>query len=168
MEIWKDISGYEGLYQASSFGRILSLKRGIILKQQLNPSGYYYVALSKDGKAKRFLVSRLIAKTFIPNPDNLPEVNHKDENTKNNVVENLEWCDQAYNNTYGTRIKRVCNTIRKQRNCRPIIQIDGDKVVKWDCIGEAAKQLGFNKACIYRVCINKRKFYKGYRWEYAS
>lgn len=113
-EIWVDIKGYEGLYQVSNLGRVKSLERidslghkrkEKIFKPQKN-KGYLRVSLWKDGKGKKYSIHRLVAIAFIPNPDNLPEVNHKDENKFNNNVDNLEWCTVAYNNTYGTRIQR--------------------------------------------------------------
>ena len=116
-EMWKDIPSYEGLYEASNMGRIKSKERYSdnyyvrekILTQKLNQR-YFYVTLRKDGKAKTLRVHRLIAKAFLPNPDNLPEVNHKDENTVNNAIWNLEWCDSNYNLNYGTRIERGVKT----------------------------------------------------------
>lgn len=119
MEIWKDIEGYEGLYQVSNEGNVKSLKREItykdgrkklikerILKKILSDLGYYHVMLCKNGISKRFKIHRLVANAFIPNINNLPIINHKDENPKNNSVENLEWCDQNYNVHYGTMIER--------------------------------------------------------------
>lgn len=112
MEIWKDIEGYEGLYQVSNKGRIKSLnyrrtgKEGM-LKGKPDKNGYLIVFLYKKGeKPKPFLIHRLVAKGFIPNVNDLPEVNHIDENKENNHVENLEWCDRKYNMNYGTRTKR--------------------------------------------------------------
>ena len=113
MEIWKDIKGYEGLYQVSNKGRIKSLnyrrtgKEGI-LKGVPTKYGYLMVTLYKKGeKPEHFSVHRLVAEAFIPNHDNLPEVNHIDENKENNHVKNLEWCDRKYNMNYGTRNERA-------------------------------------------------------------
>lgn len=115
-EIWKDILGYEGLYQVSSYGRVRSLDRydernrflrGRILKLHTLRRGYLDVRLCSNGKVKSFLVHRLVAEIFIPNPDNLPQVNHRDENPSNDNVDNLEWCDGKYNVNYGTRIDRI-------------------------------------------------------------
>lgn len=112
-EVWRDIEGYEGIYLVSNFGRIKSLPRRtpglnankeIFLKQFEDKDGYYLVNLYKNGKAKLTRVSRIVAKTFIPNPNKYPEVNHKDENPKNNHTDNLEWCTKRYNLTYGHRL----------------------------------------------------------------
>ena len=125
MEVWKDIKGYEGLYQVSNLGRVRSLpriietessnqyktfhnvqeKKGKILKQK--ESDYKSVALYKDKKSKYYMVHRLVAQAFISNPNGYLYVNHKDEDKYNNCVENLEWCTQSYNINYGDRNKKV-------------------------------------------------------------
>ena len=107
-EYWKSVVGYEGLYMVSNWGRVKSIKFGKerILKPVTNSSGYLLVGLYKNNIEKKYSVHRLVAEAFIPNPYNLPQVNHKDENKQNNVVSNLEWCTHEYNNTYGTRIER--------------------------------------------------------------
>lgn len=123
-ELWVDIKGYEGFYQVSNFGRVRSLPRVIVrkgyvsqhfngkyLKSMIDKCGYLHVNLYKD-KLKTVKVHRLVAEAFIPNPDNLPCVNHKDEDKTNNQVDNLEWCTHAYNNSYGTHIERVANKHR--------------------------------------------------------
>ena len=115
-EEWRDIEGYEGLYQVSNLGRVKSLNcRGHkgcigILTPRFDGKGYEMVALYKEGKARNTKVHRLVAQAFIPNPNNYPQVNHKDEDKTNNCVDNLEWCDTQYNNTYGTRIERMLKT----------------------------------------------------------
>ena len=109
-EIWKDISGYEGLYQVSNLGRVKSFQKWkrascpeeFILSPSLSNNGYLQVTLYKQKKRKKLLVHRLVAEGFVRNPDNLPHVNHIDENTKNNRADNLEWCTPQYNNCYGT------------------------------------------------------------------
>lgn len=112
-EEWRDIKGYEGLYQVSNLGRVKSLrdknnkKRELILKPKIMRNGYLKVDLCKNGKQKTFTVHRLVATVFISNPKNFPTVNHKDENKLNNNVSNLEWCTVLYNNCYGTRLKKV-------------------------------------------------------------
>ena len=118
-EIWKDIIGYEGLYQVSSLGRVRSLDRyderncfrkGKVLSPGIKPDGYLVVVLSCNGKHKTIKVHRLVAQAFIPNPDGLPQVNHKNEDKSNNRVENLEWCDAKYNINFGTARIRSINT----------------------------------------------------------
>ena len=123
IEIWKDYKEYEGLYQASNLGRLRSLDRwvskngsmqfikGRILKLGNHNKGYLSVGLCKNNKEKTYLVHRIIAETFIPNPDNLPFVNHKDEDKTNNSVDNLEWCDAKYNTNYGTAIERISKSL---------------------------------------------------------
>ena len=110
MEIWKDITGYEELYQISNYGRVRSLdrydsmgrfKEGIMLKTYDNGNGYKKITLYKNGLCKTFSVHRLVAIAFIPNDNNLPQINHKDENPSNNHVDNLEWCTNEYNSNYG-------------------------------------------------------------------
>ena len=131
MEIWKDIQGYEGLYQISNLGRVKSLERTCkaktyirrvpekIYKYALDNYGYPIVTLHKEGKRKTITIHKLVANAFIPNLNNYKTINHIDENKLNNRVENLEWCTVEYNNDYGTRVQRLIKTQQK-----PIIQYD--------------------------------------------
>ena len=110
MEHWKDIEGYEGLYQVSDLGRVKALnynKTGMerVLSAGKDTGGYMYVILHKNGKGKMCSVHRLVAQAFIPNPNGLPEINHKDECKTNNIVSNLEWCTAKYNMNYGNGAK---------------------------------------------------------------
>lgn len=128
-EIWKDINGYEGIYQISNLGNVKSLDRyvnsaiknnskvkrkGQLLKPKLN-QGYYEVSLIVGNNRKWFKVHRLVAEAFIPNPNNYPQINHKDEIKTNNRVDNLEWCDAKYNCNYGTRNSKIrnCTSFKK-------------------------------------------------------
>lgn len=106
IEIWKPINGYEFLYKISNLGNVLSLRTNKLLKQNMNTSGYFAVQLCKDGKRKSYLVHRLVAEHFINNPKRCPEVNHKDEDKSNNVVDNLEWCTRKYNMNYNQLPKK--------------------------------------------------------------
>lgn len=122
MEIFKDIKGFEGLYQVSNYGNVKSLERVIednngyyikkekILTPTINSSGYYHTILRKDGKSIGVYIHRLVAEAFIPNPNNYKQVNHKDEDKTNNKVDNLEWCTPKYNANYGTAIQRRITT----------------------------------------------------------
>lgn len=127
MEIFKPIKGYEGLYEVSSLGRVKSLpkyhhtrfsgytKKEKILKCRTDSYGYQMVILCKDKKQKNYLVHRLVANTFLENPYNYDSINHKDENKLNNCVENLEFCNRNYNNNYGTRNKRISDTLKNKK-----------------------------------------------------
>lgn len=126
-EIWRDVPGYEDKYEVSNIGRVKSCSRTRkgkedsiatvkerILKQKTDKDGYKEVGLCRDGKLKYFRVHRLVATAFIPNPLNLPLINHKDENPANNTVENLEWCDFTYNRNYSlykVSQKVICNGV---------------------------------------------------------
>ena len=113
MEIWKEIPGYEGLYEVSNTGMIRSLRYNKIMIPNTNRCGYEYINLCKDGIIKTKTIHRLVAQVFIPNPDNLPIVNHKDEDKTNNNADNLEWCNQKYNVNYGmSQEKRKCTKIK--------------------------------------------------------
>ena len=108
----KDIKGYEGLYAVTSCGRVWSYRRNKFLVHATIKSGYNYVNLYKDGKKKFCRVHRLVAEAYLPNPDNLPQVNHKNEVKTDNYVNNLEFCTASYNQHYGTCIERKSHRIR--------------------------------------------------------
>ena len=164
-EIWEDVRGYEGLYKVSSMGKVKSLKWGKerILRPEKNNKGYLRVTLCKDGKNKRFYVHRLVAEAFIPNPNNLPCINHKDENPLNCNVENLEWCTQKENVNYGTRNERDAKTKSK-----PVVGIDsntGEVVVEFPSAMEAGRN-GYNQGNISECCLGKKKTAYGLIWQY--
>lgn len=126
-EIWKPVKHYEGFYEVSNYGRVKSIERDVFMydgtksrhvKEHFVPhhdngKGYLYVILYKNNVSKREYVHRIVAMAFIPNPDNLPQVNHKDEDKQNNYVDNLEWCTCKYNNNYGNHISNMVNTCRE-------------------------------------------------------
>lgn len=138
-EIWKDIEGYENLYRISNIGRVQRVTSGRILRSYDVHLGYLQVHLCKDGKVKNMFVHRLVAMAFIPNPDNLPVVNHKDRNPSNNKVDNLEWCTQEYNSKYADAQIRKGISRRK-----PIIQLslNGEFIREWESATIASKALG--------------------------
>lgn len=159
-EIWKDCKGYEGLYQVSDQGRIWSVRSQNYLNPWKDGSGYWTVQLfAKNGKRKTEKVHRLVAIAFIPNPDNLPQVNHKDENKGNPCVDNLEWCNAKYNANYGTRNERIIKSQEKKVYC-----VELNKV--FDSIKAAQEELRIKGHHIGEVCNGKRKSCDGYHWEW--
>ena len=168
-EYWKPVVGYEGLYEVSNWGRVKSLKFGKerILKQNQCMNGYYYVGLSKNGILKRYSVHRLVAEAFIPNLDNLPQVNHKDENKLNNVVSNLEWCTYKYNNCYGTRLERVRDKQINGKKSKPVLQYDleGNFIKEWKSTRECDRN-GFRQSNVAACCRGELKTYKGSIWKF--
>lgn len=172
MEEWKDIEGYEGLYQVSNLGRVKSLGNGSsnnskerILKSYKNNNGYLRVFLCKEQIRKIYLVHRLVASAFIPNTDNLPQVNHIDEDKTNNRVDNLEWCDIKYNSNYGSRNIKV-----SKANSIPILQFSktGEFIKKWESATQVERELGFNNGNIISCCKEKLKLAYGYKWGYEK
>ena len=166
-EIWCPIKGYEGLYEVSDKGRVRSIKFGKerILKPGRMTKGYLTVGLYKNGEQKMYLVHRLVAKTFIPNPDNLPEVNHKDEDKINNKVSNLEWCDRKYNQNYGTGIQRMAEKLSKS-----VLQFtkDGEFVKEWKSATDVKRNLGYSKGNISSCCTGKLKSAYNFIWKYKD
>lgn len=169
MEEWRDIKGYEGKYQISNLGRVKSLRdshnnyREKYIKSRIR-RGYLSVTLCNKGKQKQFLVHRLIAEAFIPNPNNYPQVNHKDENKLNNNIENLEWCTVLYNNCYGTRLKRVGEKNSGKGNAMYGKPSPNRKKVKcittgetFDSITEAAKKYKCKPSHIIQNCKGEIK-----------
>jgi hypothetical protein len=177
MEAWKDIPGYEGLYQVSNLGRVKSLARyrmnngnsqtfveERILKPFICGKGYCKVELSKNGTAKPYGVHRLVATAFLTNINNYPQVNHKDENKLNNNAENLEWCDNFYNVHYGTGIRRCADKRSVPVIARNIIT---NEVIIYKSMACAVTD-GFDRSNISKCCRGIYKQYRGFTWMYAS
>ena len=162
MEEWRDIEGYEGLYQVSNEGRVRNVKRNKVRSFSDNGCGYYNVLLSKNGNKTPHYVHRLVAEAFIPNPNNLPEVNHKNEDKTLNTVENLEWCTSKYNMNYGTARER---TSEKQRKKVYQYTKDGVLVRVWDGVN-ITKNYGYDTSSVSNCCNGIRKTHKGYKWSY--
>ena len=169
MEEWRPVVGYEGLYEVSNMGRVKSLERTVwdnrgcyrtvherILKPRKDRSGYLQVNLSKDGKVKWCTVHRLVAIAFLDNADNLPEVNHKDEDKTNNCVENLEWCSRSYNMEYSYG-----------KSVLAIHKING-LILEFTSIHEAERQLGIANQSICACLKGKTKSAGGYVWYYSD
>lgn len=165
-EIWKKINDYED-YAVSSLGRVKSLKYGKerILKQSRCTGGYLYVFLCMGNRVKSFRVHRLVAIAFLDNPDNLPEVNHKDENIENNCIENLEWAESRYNKNYGSRVERIAKA--KTRKIEQIDAKTGKCIAVFDGGKDAAKSVGLKSpAHIYECCRGGRDTSGGYVWRW--
>ena len=166
-EIWCPINGYGGLYEVSDQGRVKSIGYGKerILRPGRNGRGYLKVGLHRNGECKWYDMHRLVAQAFIPNPQNLPEVNHKDENKTNNSVQNLEWCDSKYNNNYGTRNQRMAEKLSK-----PILQYtkSGKLVREWKSTRDVERNLGYFHNSISNCCNGKLKSAYNFIWKFKD
>ena len=191
LEIWRtavyDGEIYEGLYQVSNLGRFKNLNyrntgKAELLNPGTNKDGYLQVCLSKNGEYKMCLFHRLIAETFLPNPENKPYINHKIEGDKgkkiNMVIFNedgtvnkerttIEWCTPKENNDYGTRNERVAKANTNGIRSKPVLQLSltGDLIREWPSVGECGRN-GFNKGAVAACCRGEKPQYKGFRWEY--
>ena len=172
-EVWKDVVGFEGLYKVSNKGNVYSVgrrdlrgnrRRGRMLKPKYNGSGYLTVNMYKNGKPKTRTVHRLVAETFLPNPNDLPQVNHRDEDKDNNNVENLEWCDSKYNINYGTRTERLSKKVRA-------VNIKTDEVLEFNSTQDAGRK-GYTQGAVAAACRGayyaRGHAYKGYIWSYEE
>jgi len=183
-EIWKDIEGYEGIYQVSNCGRIKSLdrfihnkgsrngkgyfKNGEIKKQTLNNKGYFMVTFCKSGKVSTKQVSRLVAQAFIPNPYNKPEVDHIDTNPQNNKISNLKWVTSVENNNNELTLKHYSNWQKGKPKftSKKVICLNDGKI--FDSLSICEANYGLNKGSVYRCCISEYKQTKGYQFIYYS
>ena len=189
-EQWLPIDGFDGMYLISNYGRVKSLhykntNQERILKPNTTKDDYQLVTLYKDCKPKWLYVHRLVAMYFITNPNNLPQVNHKDENKCNNHVDNLEWCDCKYNLNYGTRNEKASKSLigkftgenhprygkfsKDNPTSKKVIQItlDNQFVKTWDSMMDIKRKLGYNQGNISNCCKGRQKSAYGYKWQYA-
>ena len=167
-EYWKDIAGFEGKYQISSLGRIKSYlvdNSGRIMRPMVCTNGYLRIDLRKNGRYYKYLIHRLVAEAFLPNPNNFEYVNHKDETRDNNCVNNLEWCTKKYNLNYGTIKERQ----RKAKEI-PVLQFtkNGEFVRQWDSSMEVEKTLGWDRSAILRCCNGKQATSHNYVWKHIK
>ena len=180
-EVWKDIVGYEGLYQVSNLGRVKSLnykhtKKEGVLAFKRHKSGYLTVMLCKNGENKNRSIQTLVAGEFIENPENKPCVNHIDGNKENNAVENLEWVTYSENTRHAIRtgLRADCNTRGKVGALNPlskrVLQYSksGEFIKEWPCMSDAARFYGCNPALIVNCCAGRHKTVKGYVWKRAE
>ena len=181
-EIWKPVVGYEGFYEVSNIGKVRSLARIVecndgrkrklktrTLRQSCAPSGYYMVTLHKNGKQKSGLVHRLVCEAFIPKPLGKDEVNHKDENSKNNNATNLEWVTAKENNNYGTRQERARKAIVEAQG-RAVRQLsrDGELVAEYESLSAACNATGTHVPNIIKCAKGIYKTAGGYIWKYKN
>ena len=177
-EIWKAVEGYNGKYEVSNFGRVRSLPRifldakgrtqnfkGCILKQSQRKNGYMVVTFYESGKWHQMMIHRLVAGAFIPNPNNFPVINHKDEDKTNNRADNLEWCTSQYNNTYNNIHYR-----NKEKRRKVVIQmtLDDKFVAEYESTCDAARQTGFGQGNIAEACRGEMKYAYGYHWKFKE
>ena len=187
-EKWRDIPDYEGLYQASSYGRIKASARTInyqngkivqrkerIMSLIKGYGEYLTIGLCKNKKRHLCYVHRLIAITFIPNPSNLPYINHKDENKYNNKVDNLEWCTQSYNTKYNNAMRRRLDTRFKNKSHgaeKKVYQYDlqGNLIKIWDSLISINRELGYKYTNISSCCLHKKYHHTAYgcKWSYTA
>lgn len=162
--IWKDVVGYEGLYQVSNNGEVRSMNykntgEVKILALHKNHGGYLHVSLCKDGKEKKWRVHRLVAKAFLPNPENKPQVDHINGDITDNRVENLRWV---------TGKENCANPIYKHKAIILQYSKNGDFIKQWDRKADIKEELGICLTSVYKCCIGQRYEAGGYRWRYAS
>lgn len=155
----RDIKDYERLYAVTSCGKVFSYRSQRFLKPGKNKDGYLYVNLYKDGKTAIKYIHRLVGETYLPNPENKPCLNHRDENKANNALPNLEWVTYRENNIYGTRIERAAKSCSKK-----VICVETNEI--FNSIKAAAKEKNADSSSITKACKGKLKTVKGYHWRY--
>ena len=186
-EIWKDIEGFEGRYQISNLGNVKSVRYGgnrgpRNLVPKVNNHGYEWVELFNKGEKKCIQIHRLVASAFIPNPRGCPIINHKDENPRNNRVDNLEWCDYEYNVRYTIdkhkddldktryRYGKKKGVFGAYKHSKPIAQVDnsGNVIKIWDYAEQVYRVEHKSSYSIIQCCEGKRKTAYGYTWHYVD
>ena len=157
-KIWEDIPNYEGLYKINSKGDVLNIKRNRLMKKAKDKDGYEILSLTKNSQRKQYKIHRLVAETYIPNPNNYLYINHINEIKGDNRVENLEWCSASYNNLYGNRMKKIKKRVGRYDKHGNLLEI-------FDSVREAKdKYYGYISGC----CKGKVKSVKGFVWKYIE
>jgi hypothetical protein len=173
-EIWKDIKGFEGLYKVSNLGRVLSLKKNVIMKENISNSGYVFYGLYKDGIVKSRFVHRLVAQTFIDNLENKIQVNHMDLNRKNNSIENLEWVTISENQKHSYKNSNRKSYMKGRAGklnhlSKEVVMCDnnGIEIKRFESQREAGRIMSINASHINNVIKNKRNHAGGFVWRNA-
>ena len=173
-EEWRDVVGYEGLYQVSNLGRVKSLSRkhqlrNIIISQHPTGGGYLTVILTKNRKRKNIRTHKLVANCFIPKEEGKYEVNHIDENKFNNTVDNLMWCDRTYNVNHGSRNLIVSYKLRNRLDhSKPVQQLDGygNVIREFRSVNDVGRFYGISANGVSRTCRGERNKYKDMFFKY--
>lgn len=159
-------------YSVDTEGNVWNIIRGHKRKHSTIKEGYMLVILYNNGARKSFLIHRLVAFAFIPNPNKYSFINHKNENKCDNSVGNLEWCSANYNNNYGTRNERISNSTKGSNNhkSKPIMQYtkDGEFIREWACSMDVERELGYKNSAISQCCTHKRKTAYGFIWRFKT
>lgn len=181
-ETWRNVADFEGLYKISNKGNVHSVERvssqgnkcgGFTLKPTIASGGYLQVKLYENGIRKHKYIHRIVAEAFIPNPNNYPEINHKDEDKTNNYVENLEWCTRKYNVNFGTAIERAAQAQSKKVRA---VNVETGEVLTFNSAKETGDK-GYSSGVVYKACsgvykssigklIGDGHLYKGHQWSY--
>lgn len=165
MEEWKEVKGFEDVYLISNMGNVKNISRNRLLKPQKNNNGYLFVYLKKDGVSRKSYMHRLVAEAFLDNSQNLPIINHKDENRQNNKVDNLEWCDYKYNTHYGNCIEKLKEKAIKHK----VVQITSDgREIEYNSLREVERLKGYPHGNIAKCCKGIYKSAYGSTWRYAT
>lgn len=181
LEVWKPYKDYP--IEVSNTGKVRTVERDVTYSDgrvfhyrskeipQHITRDYYYITISINSKTKNFRVNRLVAELFVPNPNNLPQVNHKDEDKLNNRADNLEWCTVKYNSNYGEHNKKLSDSLKNHpKQSKPILQYDlnGNLIKEWPSVRQACRELGFDNGSLskYARGLTNWKHCYGYDWKY--
>jgi len=174
-EVWKDIPNYEGMYQVSNLGNIKNVKKGKIKIPNKNKNGYLYIDLWKDNKNKKMTIHRAVAMAFLSNDNDYTDINHKDGNKTNNIVDNLEWCNRSHNlkEAYRLGLRKPTRAMLGKKgklcpNSKKIKQYDklGNLIKIWNSTMDIERELNIIHNNVSSCCLGRLKTYKGFVWRF--